>query len=83
MTIHTKTMGIYKNDKGYSVAAVSPLVLHGEESLGLQDGTYQRVHLTHVAAEPEEPTTGTSDHQDNLQQVSQLDTFSPVSEVCT
>ena len=49
------------------IVAASPLHLHGDESLGLQDRPDQRVHLTHVATQPEEPAGGARDHQNNLQ----------------
>ena len=45
---------------------IAPLLLHGEQRLGLQHRPNQGVHLAHVAAEPEQPAGGPSDHQDDL-----------------
>ena len=45
---------------------VAPLLLHGEQRLGLQHWPNQRVHLAHVAAEPEQPAAGPSQHEYHL-----------------
>jgi hypothetical protein len=43
-----------------------PLDLHGIESFRLQDWSDKRIHLGHVAAQPEQPAAGPRDHQDHL-----------------
>ena len=43
-----------------------PMHFHGIERLRLQDGANERVHLGHVAAEPEQPAAGPSDHKHHL-----------------
>lgn len=43
-----------------------PLLLHGEESLVVQDWSNQRIHLRHVATEPEEPATDAGQKQGHL-----------------
>ena len=49
------------------LVGAAPLSLHGEERLGLEDWADQGVHLAHVATQPEQPTGGACDHQDNLE----------------
>lgn len=43
-----------------------PLPFHRKQGLRLKYWSNERVHLTHVTTEPEQPTTGCCQHQDNL-----------------